>query len=254
MKKFFIILFFLIFLSNISYGQQYTAEQIIENLYMEITVGKIYDITIDMEVFGRAGKGKDPKDEMVKLMTGTIFFLEPSNIRLEKTMVFQEIDGVNFAVVIRNGVKEWMYTNLAPVCYYKHEDSHVHSIYLPFNIDTQLYDSYRKYSKIGEEYAGAKCTYVIGISNSRDPIYKFITVWVDGERYVPMKEETFVRGQDGKENKHTTLYKEFKKLKDGRWMPFRIEKYVNDKLISYINFKDMIINQGLIPDMFNPEK
>jgi len=92
--------------------------------------------------------------------------------------------------------------------------------------------------------------YVITVDNEKDPHIKFLTVWIDKELLIPLKEEHVKQDNKGTEIKNTILYKEPKQIPDGRWIPFRIERYEDDKMKAYILYKSVIINQGLSEDLF----
>lgn len=73
---------------------------------------------------------------------------------------------------------------------------------------------------VGEESLDARPTYVVDLTAKRDDLaYQRRKVWVDAERWVPLKEERFARS--GKLLK-TALLGDVRRIGD-RWYPFRIE-------------------------------
>jgi outer membrane lipoprotein-sorting protein len=72
----------------------------------------------------------------------------------------------------------------------------------------------------GEEMLEERRTYVVDLTAKRNDLaYQRRKVWVDAERWVPLKEERFARS--GKLLK-TALLSEVRRIGD-RWYPFRIE-------------------------------
>jgi outer membrane lipoprotein-sorting protein len=239
-----------LFLIKSSYGDELTAEQIIGNLYMQKTIGKIQDMTIDIDIWGPGGN-PEVKDEIAQIMTARVFFSFPCKIRIEKNVSEPTKSGL-YIVVIRDGRLEWQFLpGSLPV---KKEDTHYHSNFLPFNIDYQPPDQYRIYTLMGIEQIDDRDVYVIGIVNEKDPSSKLTTLWIDMERFVPVKEETTVKQSEDKEIKNKILYKNFSQLSDGRWMPFSVEKYENDKIKLIMNYKDISINQDLPENIFSPDE
>ena len=109
---------------------------------------------------------------------------------------------------------------------------------------------------VGKEKVGDRDAYVISISNEKDPLAKLITIWVDIERYIPLKEEyTVTEGEKDKvkEVNKTIMYKDVTQMDDGRWMPHKIETYASGKMTTYIIYRQSAINVGLPPNLFAPD-
>ena len=257
LKKLFYITIFISLL--ISYSQYVLAEtsnitdiglpeKIIENLYMANTLGKINDMTVEMEIYCH----KDNSNDTFKPFAGLkLFFLAPNKLRNEITLFDCQANNDIFIITIYDGEKNWSPDYpVWPSSRYRKK--HCHSLYLPFNIETLHQDQYRKYSLTGEESIGGRDTYVITIANEKDPVAKLLTLWIDKELFIPLKEE-YIEEKEGNIKK-TVLYKEPKQMPDGRWLPFRIERYDNDKMTSYILYKSVVVNQGLSEDLFDPKK
>jgi len=255
MYRYISIVFLIFFLSsiNFAFSQQVNAEQIIQNLYMQATLGKIQDMVIDMDIFGPGGNTGEAKNEAKKLMTARAFFSYPCKIRVEKTVIIEGAQSDVYAVVIRDGRLEWTFTPNTPFPIAKKEDTHYHSNFFPFNTDTQPQDQYRKYTLIGQDKMDERDVYIIGINNEKDPTSRLITVWIDAERFVALKEETSVKLAEDKETKYKIMYKNIQQLPDGRWMPFKIERYENNKLLLTMTLKNIAVNVGLPANLFNPE-
>lgn len=232
-------------------GQEITGDKIIENLYMAQNFGKIKDMIIDLDCFAPALKKQEAKDLMELFFTARVFFSAPNKIRTEKTLVDPQTQSDLTVITIRDGVLESGHMRNQMMS--KKEDDHHHSLFLPFGIDIQPQDQYRNYTLVSAEQLSDRDVYVINITNEQDPEAKILTLWIDRERLIPLKEEyTLIQGEGEKETVKTTLYKNPWQLTDGRWMPLRIEKYENGKMTVYIVLKEVAINQGLDEDLFIP--
>lgn len=226
-------------------------EKIIDNLYMAGSLGRINDMTVEMELYGPPySKDKDTSKETFEpLGSIKLFFLAPNKLRTEKTIYCQGNSDI-FIITIHDGKN--IYNPYPGWPFPKNNnDNHHHSVHLPFNTDTQPQDQYRKYSLMGEEKLYGRDAYVITIDNEKEPVVKSLTVWIDKELFIPLKEEYITKDEKGTETKKTTLYKEPKQMPDGRWIPFRIERYYNDIMTCYILYKSVVINQGLSDELFN---
>ncbi len=251
-KKSLLILFLLILSSRSVYAEEYTAEEIIENLYMAKISGKIQDMIIDLEAYGPSLTGQEAKGLMELFFSARLFFALPNKIRTEKTIPAPDAASM-MVVTIRDGTMDWAFTSYDKNPVSKKADDHHHSLLLPFNIDNQPQDAFRIYTLVAIETLDDRETFVLSISNEEDPEARLLTVWVDRERFIPLKEEYYLT-QGEREIKKTTLYKDVGQLIDGRWMPYRIERYENDKMTLYITYKDILVNQGLDYDLFNPDE
>ncbi len=232
-----------------TWSQEITGDKIIGNLYMSESYGKIKDMIIDLDCFGPAIKKQEAKDLMELFFTAKVFFYAPNKIRTEKTMVDPQAQSDLSVLTIRDGIIETAHIGNQMIS--KKEDDHHHSLFLPFGIDIQPQDQYRNYTLVSAEQFSDRDVYVINITNEQDPEAKILTVWIDRERFIPLKEEYRVT-EGEKETVKTTLYKNPWQLKDGRWMPLRIEKYENGKMTCYIILKETSINDGLDEDLFIP--
>lgn len=224
-------------------------ENIIANLYMANTLGKINNMTVEMDLYNTETDKYKNKPEAIYSIKSD--FLAPNKVRIEIISYFKG-EAYICGIQMRNGNIERGWATCHHCGRFFKEDDHRHSNFLPFNTDTQPQDLYRKYSLAGEEKLYGKDVYVINIDNEKDSHIKFLTVWIDKELFIPIKEEHINRDAKGTEIKKTTIYKEPKQMTDGRWIPFRVELYDNDKMINYILYKNVIINQGLSEDLFNP--
>lgn len=253
MRKIICMIFILSLITiSLSYSQETDGAKIIENLYMASTLGKIQDMIVDTDIFGPTTGNKESKNAMELVATVRVFFSSPSNIRTEKTIFVPGAQSDMYIVTIRDGLLAWQYTPYESKAVTKTKDDNHHSQFLPFNIDTQPQDKFRNYTLIGEEKLGERDCYLISVTNTQDPSSSIINVWIDKEYFVPLKEEkTVVSGES--EVKQTVKYEQIQQLPDGRWMPFQIFKYENDKVSLYMNFNNVVINQGLPASLFTPE-
>ncbi len=232
-----------------TWSQEITGDKIIKNLYMSENYGPIKDMITELDCFGPAMKKQEATELMELYFTARVFFYAPNKIRAEKTMTDPRATSDLSVLTIRDGIIET--THMGNQMMSKKEDDHHHSLFLPFGIDIQPQDQYRNYTLVSAEQFSDRDVYVINITNEQDPEAKILTVWIDRERFIPLKEEyRVIEGE--KETIKTTLYKNPWQLGDGRWMPLRIEKYENGKMTCYIVLKEISINEGLDEDLFIP--
>ena len=261
LKKLFLITIFISLL--IPYSQDVLAGtsnitdtvvpgNIMENLYMANTLGKINDMTAEMEIYCPPyAKDKEHSNNTFEPFSDVkLFFMAPNKLRNEITLFDSQANSNLFIITIYDGEKNWPPYPVWPPSRYSKE--HCHSLYLPFNIETLPRDQYRKYSLTGEKSIGGRDAYVITITNEKEPAAKFLTLWIDKELFIPLKEE-YVE-DNGADIIKTVLYKEPKQMPDGRWLPFRMERYDNGKMICYILYKSAVVNQGLSEDLFDQKK
>jgi len=252
MKKILFLIMILTLVCSFASAQEVDAKQIMDNLYMTGTIGKIYDMIVDMEVYAPIKDNPDAEEVIELIMSARAFFASPNKIRAEITMPVPGAQSDIYYVTIRNGEIAWKYTPYEPWPVDKIADDNHHSYLLPFSIDVQPQDQYRTYTFIKEEKEKDRDAYVISIVNEKDPEAQITTVWVDKERYVPLKVEFTVQEKDS-EIKRTHIYKDYKQIYDGRWMPFKIEKYENGKMGLYMVYKDLAVNTNFPLHLFNPE-
>jgi outer membrane lipoprotein-sorting protein len=256
MRKFLLIVILVLLSIKIACCEEPDAKKIIENIYMSSTLGKIQDMMIDADIFGPASGNQEAKKTMELIANAKVFFSAPAMIRTERTIIIPNSPSDEYVITIRDGRMAWIFTPYVSTAIQRKDDDHHHSYYLPFGIDYQPQDQYRNYTYIDQEKVGDRDAYIISITNEKDPEAKITTVWVDKERFIPLKEEytiTETKDNETKETKKCTLYKEPKQLPDKRWMPFKIERYENNKMTVYMTLKQVLVNQGLPLNLFNPE-
>ena len=252
MKKLFLTFLIVILSISTVRCQQVDPEAIIDNLYMSSTLGKIRDMIVDLEVYAAIQDNPDAEEVIELILSARAFFYTPNKVRAEITMPVPGSQSDIYYITIRDGKHAWKYTPYDPWPIEKIADDHHHSYLLPFNVDSQPQDEFRTYTFIKEEKIKDRDTYVISIINEKDPEAQITTVWVDKERLVPLKQEFTLALEEG-EATETHLYKEYKQLPDGRWLPFKIEKYENGKLSLYMIYKNLAINTNLPGHLFSPE-
>lgn len=254
-KKVFLILCVIIFSAQSAYPAP-DAKKIMENLYMATSLGKIQDMMVELELFGPAPGKQEAKNVMQSFATAKLFFAAPNKIRTEKTITMEGTQMDLFVITIRDGRIDWQYSTYTTWPLKKKEDDHHHSPYLPFSVDVQPQDQFRNYTVVNQEKIGDRNAYVITISNEKDPQAKLLTVWVDTERYIPLKEEYKVmegEGDKAKEVTKTTMYKDAKQVNDNRWIPHKIERYSDGKMNAYIVYRQAAVNVGIPDSLFSPE-
>lgn len=251
----FTLLLALVFLSTKISATDFNARQIIEHLY-KVTPQQtpINDMVIEMEdlVPNVCGGCKNP-NQMLIWGKGKIYFKAPMKFRIEITV--SDPGGPmdhKKAVIIRDGENVWQ--QWYPLEKKKCSDRLVTIPHvIPFGIVYYPQDiegnGYRIISSEEIEKVG---TTVIAMTSPANP-QEELSVWVDTSRWIPLKILHENKGNQGN-HKIEVLYKDIRKTKDGRFFPFKIEKYVNQALSGIVTYTSISFNVGLRNTVFELPK
>ena len=180
-----------------------------------------------------------------------MFFKSPAKLRVDVVQVTPKSpnDG-RLTVIIRDGENMYIY-GAAQYPAKKQADSPVATLALPFNIQHYRRDAEREFYDLGTERIENTTVHRIQILSPSQPNWTAI-VWVDAERRVPLQLETGVPDKDGKIKKKRLLYRDIRKLSDGRYFPFQLQIFEDDVLREVKIYKGVKVNVGLDPTLFDP--
>ena len=101
---------------------------------------------------------------------------------------------------------------------------------------------------VGTEKIGKRKCYVVDLKGEKQS--PFTKIFLDKKNLELVKSE--IKGQ--KEKKLFILYSDFRKVK-GKWrIPYKIDTYVEGKLVSVATFKSVETNKGVSDSLFDPDK
>lgn len=249
---FFLVLF--IFTLALSWAKSFEARQLIDHLYMVPGQMPINDLIIEMEASERNPE-KGGKSAMLE-PTGRdkIFFKKPNRLRIDSILVDPggPLDGKS-TTIIRDGVNVWQYVAMGQYPVKKKADEPSAPLMIPFNIMTYSQDRENRCVLVGKEMIENVSTDVLRIVNP-SKTDESITVWIDSQRRVPLKFEKKIegRGEKGSTVVKQVIYKDIRKLPDGRFFPFLLEVYQNKDLRKVLVYKKVAVNVGLQDSLFEP--
>ena len=225
------------------------ARTMVDQLYTPQGSLPINDLVVELEDHA-ATTSADP----VLWGRTKMFFKAPSRLRVDVVQVTPKTpsDG-RLTVIIRDGENLWIY-GAAQYPARKQVDSPVATLALPFNIQHYRRDAEREFYDLGTEKIEGVAVHRIQILSPSQPNWTAI-VWVDPVRRVPLQLETGVPSEkDGKIRKKRVLYRDIRKLGDGRHFPFQLQIFDEDVLREVKIYKGVRINVGLDATLFEPVK
>jgi outer membrane lipoprotein-sorting protein len=252
--------FLLILLSSpkLCWGDDLQARKLLDNLYFAKRSMPIQDMVVDLEESTPISQGEGSSSVMQLYSKDKVLFKAPNKLRVQ-SLIMAPNDPMTGRqlTIIRDGVNRWMYVSTGQYPVKKGADEPSATNILPFNIQTYQVDLNKEYVLVGEEMLEGVAAKVVRIvdPSSLDVI---TTVWIDPTRSVPLKLEKRSGGMAGKKDKGSgtgftrILYKDIRQLRDGRWMPFRLEIYRGNVLASLIVYKSIALNVGLEDNLFEP--
>lgn len=256
-----------------------SPEEIVQRLYATEGLPEITEMAAELMV-KRNLSGKQVRDDssLTEFSRGKLFFKAPYKLRVESTVLLDFLSGEQF-IVIRDGRTEWLFKNGVDYPMNKTSDPGTPSSYLPFGFPRFTMSPTKQYTLLSTERTGGTATYVLSLIDKEDPLKKVVTVWVDGEKWLPVKvESTISRNEkvseyavvDGEATvverkkrigyKLMTVMKEFKKTADGRWFPGKIEYYEKKNsenepwsLQQVVSFDRIAVNHPVPDTLFAPQ-
>lgn len=232
------------------------AMQIVQRLYRGADqVKEVEDLSV-VFTLKKNLQSKDAKDEsgMDIFSKGKIFFKKPNKLRVETTIMAPGL-GLNFGtqiIRIRDGTTFWQFVSGVEYAIKKRSDERTPFHLLPYNLQTYPQDVGREYTLLGQETIQKRPAYVVGITNKFDPEKALVKLWVDRERWVPLKME-ITRVREGKQLKTLTLYKNIGETKDHRFLPQRLDYYEGGRLSDIMIYEQIGVNYGIPDTLFAPE-
>jgi YHS domain-containing protein/outer membrane lipoprotein-sorting protein len=234
--------------------KDYLARQLVDHLYITANQMPVQDMVIEMDNFKAS---KDPGaarlgPNLILSSSDKIFFKSPFKVRIDAVVSMPGGAGDRgMKVIIRDGTHRWLFVPQAQYPVKKGADEPSPMLALPFNIQRYpAVETNKLYAIVGSETVGGVRSEVVRIV---DPVNKddIITVWIDKARWVPVKLEKTVSGKD-KPMKKRVMYKDVRALADGRNMPFLLEVYENEGLVSVYEYKRVAVNTGVPTSLFQP--
>lgn len=229
------------------------ARMLVEQLYTPKGVLPIKDLIVELEDNETA---EDAPANLVNRAKTKIFFKFPSKIRVDQihNAPNNSLDG-RMTVIIRDGTYMWVYA-MGQYAAKKTSDSGQATLALPFDIQRYRKDAEREYHYLGKETMDSIPVHRVQVLNPAVPGWCAV-VWIDPERRVPLQLEAAIP-QDGKEagkfKSKRVLYKDIRKLDDGRWFPFQIQIFDGEILRQVKLYKGVKVNVGLDEQLFQPMK
>lgn len=269
MNKFLCLVIILaLFITFPAFAEKYTARQLVDHLYVTGGQLPINDMMIVMDIYNLVeGEGGAPS-MMQQISRDKVFFKAPNKLRVDSLITDKNtpLQG-KLITIIRNGVMRFMYISLGEFPIKKEKDTPTPSSLVPFNIQKYPSDTAFKYVYLGNETINNKKIETVGIIKPEvDPRENLVKVWIDTDKWIPVKVEMkkvvkiTQKDEEGKEQKvekvfsKVIAYEEPQQLKDGRWMPFVLKIYFAGELISKVVYSQVGVNAGLQDDLFEPMK
>ncbi|HEY4001435.1 MAG TPA: outer membrane lipoprotein-sorting protein [Candidatus Xenobia bacterium] len=225
------------------------ARQILDHLYMS-SGGPIQDLMIDLEC--SILPPGETNGNLQLTSRDKIFFKRPNKLRDDSIMFApgNQLNGTTTSY-IRDGVNMWVYTSWSDHPAKELDDQPTGSVRIPFFIQRYPQDASKDFSVVGHQSVNGVPATVIKVTTPSDPP-DVMTVWVDTDKWVPLKTEHVVAKKPKGTLLRRVLYKDVRKAADGRWFPLQIEIYEDDVLTQVIVYKTLSINTGLQDTLFEP--
>ena len=225
------------------------ARKLVDQLYTPQGALPIQDMIVELEDHAAAAAANPVLTGRTKM-----FYKAPAKLRVDYQQVLPKspLDG-RLTVIIRDGENLWVYGS-AQYPSLKKADSPSPTLALPFNVQKFRRDAEREFYDLGLERIDNVPVHRIQVLSPSQPNWTAV-VWVDPERRVPLQLETGVPGEkDGKMRKKRVLYKDIRRLADGRHFPCQLHIYESDVLKEIKIYKGVKINVGLDQALFEPVK
>ncbi len=249
MKKIFCMIIFLL-IPGIAWCQAENGRPYLDRLYSAEGQLPINTLVVDAEIYG-------PTDEkgsssLTIWSRDKIVFKKPNKIKVTSVTVApgDAMDGMP-ATIISDGQNSWMYISQGQYPVKKQQDPQRPTLNLPPNLQTYPRDAGNPCIVVGDENIKEINTKAVRIIDESRSIET--TVWIDTKRWVPVQLEEKSPSKDGEgHNIIQCRYRDFRKLKDGRWLPFVIEIHKNEQVANMVVFKAVSVNQNIPDHIFEP--
>lgn len=229
------------------------ARQLVDNLYTPAQGLPIRDLILEVEcseLVEENGIGN-----LLPSSTDRVYYKFPNRLRVD-TVFYDpgaQMDGKQF-VIIRDGSNMWLFSSMGQYPMKKGADTQEPSLELPFSLQKYPQDANDDYTLVGNDAFEGIPVKVVQIQNPARPDLP-TRVWIDPVRRVPLQLVTKVKGQgsSGPVEKKV-IYRDIKQLEDGRYLPMRLEIYVDQVLRKARVYRGAKVNAGLQDSLFEPMK
>jgi outer membrane lipoprotein-sorting protein len=241
----------MVLLASSIHAADFDARQLVDHLYMAKGLMPINDLVIELEESVSGGDGKTSTN-LVAAGKDKIYFKSPCKLRID--IVTSDpggpLDQRNM-IIIRDGKNAWQYLSTGQYPVKKKADEPSPPLNIPFGIVRYPQDIEKTYTVTGTELIDNVNTTVVKIASPSNPGEE-TTVWIDRTRWVPLKLVLKKKGDKGEDKVKKVLYREIGKTRDGRFFPFKLEKYLNEALNGVVVYKALAVNAGLEDSLFSP--
>lgn len=236
------------------WAREFTARQLIDHLYVVDGQLPVQTVIVEMDVSKLLAKEGGGTGNLESSSKDKIFFKKPGKVHIDSTLIDPggPMDGKQVTIV-RDGVNMWMFVSMGQYPVKKGADQPEPTSWLPFHLQVYPTDAQKEYTLIGKDRVDNVAADVVRIVDPSSPKAS-VTVWVDRVRWVPLRKEIVRPGsKPGEANSgKRILYKDIRRLSDGRYFPFKIEIYEGDVLVSAGVYKAVAINEKLPDSLFEP--
>jgi len=222
---------------------------LVDQLYTVSGRLPIRDLVAELE----ASDAGDDTGNLVNTGKDKIYYKYPNKLRVDSVIRDPggPLDGRQ-TITIRDGTNMWHFVSTGQYPVKKAPDTASPTLNLPFNLQRYPQDGARRYELAGTQAVSGVNARVVRITNPQTP-QDVRTVYIDTTRNVPVRLELQIpNDKGGAPVKKRVDYKDIKKLEDGRYMPFTLEIYENDKLQKVRVFSGVKVNVGLQDSLFEP--
>ena len=232
----------------------FSARQLVDHLYSVSGQMPIHTLIVEMEVSVSTSKDKSGPANLVPARKDKLFFKKPNKLRVDSIMIDPggAMDGKQLTT-IRDGVNIWQYISMGQYPVKKGQDQPNPSSWLPFHLQVYSQDSNKQYAISGRDSSFGAPADIVKIIDPSAP-RATVTVWIDRSRWVPLcKEMVLPAGKPGDaDTVKRILYKDVRKLPDGRFFPFKVEWHEGGVLTWAGVYKAVGINENLPDSLFEP--
>ncbi len=236
-------------------SREMSARQLVDHLYIVQGQLPIQTLIVEMEASALPSQEKGGTGNLMPASRSKMFFKRPNKLHTSDVLVApgDPMDGKQ-QTFISDGVNCWLYVSMGQYPVKKAPDPQEGTSWLPFNIQSYPKDAQKEYTLIGKDTVDRVACQVVRIADPSDP-KSSVTVWIDNARWVPLRKEIVrASGSGGANSGKRILYKDIRKLKDGRFFPHLLEMYEADVLTKAGVYKAVGVNEPLPDSLFEPMK
>lgn len=232
----------------------FTARQLVDHLYMVAGQMPIQTLIVEMEVSASTSKDRSGPANLVTTRKDKLFFKKPNKLRVDSIVIDPggPMDGKQ-VTVIRDGVNRWQYISMGQYPVKKGQDEPSPSSWLPFHLQVYQQDSNKQYALAGRDSSFGVPADIVKIVDPSAPRAS-VTVWIDRSRWVPLCQERVMPGAKpgDPDAVKRILYKDIRRLNDGRFFPFKLEWHEGGVLTQAGVYKAVGVNENLPDSLFEP--